>query len=68
MKAVSGKRLADLAEVHGWRLARIKGSHHMYVKSGRTETPSIPLHGNQVLKIGMQAKLMKILGIPKDEL
>jgi predicted RNA binding protein YcfA (HicA-like mRNA interferase family) len=29
MKAVSGKRLAKLAEQKGWVLSRINGSHHM---------------------------------------
>ena len=47
MKAVSGKRLSRLLEFHGWRLARIRGSHHIYTKQGTdvrisvlfTETP-----------------------------
>ncbi len=29
MKAVSGKRMAKLAEQRGWMLARINGSHHV---------------------------------------
>jgi len=37
MKAVCGKRLAKLAEAQGWRLARINGSHHVFVKEGRVE-------------------------------
>lgn len=35
MKAVTGKKMAKLAESKGWRLARINGSHHIYVKEGR---------------------------------
>ncbi len=34
MKAVSGKHFAKLAEQKGWRLARINGSHHIYVMDG----------------------------------
>ncbi|MES2705937.1 MAG: hypothetical protein V4726_04970 [Verrucomicrobiota bacterium] len=34
MKAVSGKRLAKLAEQHGWELPRITGSYH-YLYQGR---------------------------------
>ena len=30
MKAVTGKRMAKLAEEKGWNLARINGSHHIY--------------------------------------
>ncbi|GAX60119.1 hypothetical protein SCALIN_C05_0204 [Candidatus Scalindua japonica] len=29
MKAVSGKRLSRLAEMKGWNLARVTGSHHI---------------------------------------
>jgi len=50
MKAVSGKRLAKLAEEKGWRLARINGSHHIFTMEGRIERLVIPVHGNQTLK------------------
>lgn len=65
MKTVSGKRLAKLAESKGWTLARINGSHHICVKSDRTERLVLPIHGNQDLKAGLQRALMKI--IPADE-
>jgi predicted RNA binding protein YcfA (HicA-like mRNA interferase family) len=57
MKAVSGKRMAKLAEQNGWSLARINGSHHVYTKEGRFERVVIPIHGNQTLKIGLQRSL-----------
>jgi len=47
MKAVTGKRMAKLAEQKGWILARINGSHHVYTKQGRIERVVIPIHGNQ---------------------
>jgi predicted RNA binding protein YcfA (HicA-like mRNA interferase family) len=50
MKAVSGKHFAKLAEQKGWCLARINGSHHIYVMAGRMERVVIPIHGNQTLK------------------
>ena len=37
MKAVTGKRMAKLAEQKGWILARINGSHHVFTKEGRIE-------------------------------
>lgn len=63
MKAVSGKRMAKLAEENGWSLARINGSHHVYTKEARFERLVIPMHGNQTLKIGLQRSLMKIIPI-----
>jgi predicted RNA binding protein YcfA (HicA-like mRNA interferase family) len=68
MKAVSGKRLAKLAEDKGWRLARISGSHHIFIMEGRTERLVIPIHGNQTLKTGLQRGLMKLIPVAEDEL
>jgi predicted RNA binding protein YcfA (HicA-like mRNA interferase family) len=68
MKAVSGKRMSKLAEQHGWSLARVNGSHHVYTKEGRIERLVIPIHGNQTLKIGLQRSLMKITPITEDDL
>ncbi len=68
MKAVSGKRLAKLAEQKGWKLARVNGSHHVYTKDDRIERVVIPIHGNTTLKIGLQRALMKIIPVAEDEL
>ena len=68
MKAVSGKHFAKLAEQKGWRLARINGSHHIYVMDGRMERVVIPIHGNQTLKMGLQRSLMKIVPLVEEEL
>ena len=68
MKAVSGKRLAKLAESKGWSLARINGSHHIYTMEGRPERVVIPVHGNRTLKTGLQRALMKIIPLTESDL
>ena len=68
MKAVTGKRMAKLAEQKGWILARITGSHHVFTKEGRIERVVVPIHGNQTLKIGLQRSLMRIIPVVEDEL
>jgi len=68
MKAVTGKRMAKLAEQKGWMLARINGSHHVFTKEGRIERVVIPIHGNRTLKIGLQRSLMRIISVVEDEL
>ena len=68
MKAVSGKRLAKLARQKGWTIARISGSHHIFVKEGREERVVIPIHANRPLKIGLQRHLMKIIPLTENEL
>jgi len=68
MKSVTGKRMAQLAQGKGWNLARIKGSHHIYVQEGRIERLVIPIHGSRTLKMGLQRALMKLIPVTEEEL
>ncbi|MBW5391016.1 type II toxin-antitoxin system HicA family toxin [Brachyspira hampsonii] len=68
MKTISGKKFCKLLESHGWVLARINGSHYIYVKSGSDLRISVPVHKNDDLKIGLLKKLLKITNISEDEL
>lgn len=68
MKAVSGKEFCKILEAKGWELKRVNGSHHIFGKEGRRERPSIPVHKNESLKIGLQKALMKICDIAEDDL
>ena len=63
MKALSGKEFARLLESNGWSLQRINGSHHIYAKAGSTVRISIPIHGNDSLKGGLQRHLMKLAAL-----
>ena len=63
MKALSGKEFARLLESHGWSQQRTNGSHHIYAKLGSPVRISIPIHGNDSLKIGLQRHLMKLAGL-----
>jgi predicted RNA binding protein YcfA (HicA-like mRNA interferase family) len=68
MKQVSGKALCRLLSERGWELKRINGSHHIFVMQGRPERISVPVHGNQPLKIGLLKALLKTAGIAEGEL
>ncbi|MXZ68818.1 MAG: type II toxin-antitoxin system HicA family toxin [Acidimicrobiia bacterium] len=68
MKAVSGKRFCRLLELRGWRLVRVRGSHHIYSKEGAGIRISVPVHGNTTLKIGLQRHLMKLANISEADL
>lgn len=68
MKSISGRDLARLVERRGWRLLRVRGSHHIY---GRPETPvrlSIPMHAGRPLKIGLLKHLAKLAELSDEEL
>lgn len=68
MKSISGKEFAKILEKHGWELMRIKGSHHVYMKTGSSARISLPVHKNQDLKIGLLKNIMKIANIDEGEL
>lgn len=68
MKQITGKHLAKAIQRQGWRLARVKGSHHIFLKDGRRERIVIPIHGSQPLKIGLLRALMKIADLEEDEI
>ncbi|HET7464052.1 MAG TPA: type II toxin-antitoxin system HicA family toxin [Longimicrobium sp.] len=68
MKSISGKEFARILERHGWELARINGSHHIYRKQGRAERISVPIHGNEPLKRGLLLHLLKVAGISPEEI
>lgn len=64
MKQISGHQLAKLLEARGWKLMR----HHIYGKSGSNVRLSIPIHGNQNLKRGLAAHLIKLSGIEESDI
>jgi predicted RNA binding protein YcfA (HicA-like mRNA interferase family) len=68
VKQVSGRDLAKIVKRHGWKLARVHGSHHIFTMAGRRERIVIPIHGNQPLKKGLLRSLMKIAGLQEDDL
>ena len=68
MKAISGKDFAHALEKRGWKLVRVNGSHHVYMKSGNPARISVPIHGNEDLKIGLLRHFMKVAGITENEL
>jgi predicted RNA binding protein YcfA (HicA-like mRNA interferase family) len=68
LKQVTGKKLAQAVQRKGWLLARIKGSHHVFIKQGRQERIVIPIHGNRPLKIGLLRAQMKIADLLEDDI
>ncbi|MCK5194675.1 MAG: type II toxin-antitoxin system HicA family toxin [Desulfobulbaceae bacterium] len=68
MKSITGKDLCRLLERKGWEMKRIKGSHHIWAKSGNPVRISVPVHGNKPLKIGLLKHFMKVAGIKENEL
>lgn len=53
MKSMSGKALAKILEKNVWILLGVNGSHHIYGKPDIAKKISVPIHGNQDIKIGL---------------
>jgi predicted RNA binding protein YcfA (HicA-like mRNA interferase family) len=68
VKSLSGKELCQILERNGWTLMRVQGSHHIYGKPGSVVRLSVPVHGNQSLKLGLLKHLLKMAGIPEEDL
>lgn len=68
MKSVSGKEFARILERKGWQLRNVSGSHHVYTKEDNPARISVPIHGNQSLKIGLLKHLMKLADIDETDL
>jgi predicted RNA binding protein YcfA (HicA-like mRNA interferase family) len=63
MKPVTGRAFCRALERKEWRLARIHGSHRIYVDPSGKLRVSVPVHGNRDLKKGLQAALIKLSGL-----
>ena len=63
MKNITGKKLCKILEEDGWRLIRIKSSHHVYTKEGEEARIVVPVHGNKEIKTGLLKAILKTAGL-----
>jgi predicted RNA binding protein YcfA (HicA-like mRNA interferase family) len=68
VKQVSGRELVALLRRHGWRLDRVRGSHHVMVKPGRAEIITVPVHGGAPVKTGLLLAVLRMAGIDRSAL
>jgi len=68
MRTISGKELCKILKQYGWKLKTIKGSHHVYMKEGRKERISIPVHSNKSLKKGLLKAVLKLADIEIEKI
>ena len=54
------KDLLKLLQKNGWKIERIRGSHHILIKGDKTEI--VPVHGRDV-PIGLLNAILKRTGI-----
>ena len=59
IKRVSGRQLVRALERLGWRVDRIRGSHHIMRHDQSRTTLAVPVHANTTLPIGTQLSILK---------
>ncbi len=67
MKAISGKEMCRILAKKGWRLVRVRGSHHNY-EHDDAPAATVPVHANRTMPIGLQSAIMKIAGLTENDL
>ncbi len=61
----SGKEMVRFLEVQGFRVVRIRSSHH-FMERGDQHT-SVPVHSNRTLKIGTLRGILRDIDMSPDE-
>lgn len=61
----SGKEMVRFLERQGFSVIRVRGSHH-FMERGDART-TVPVHGNQTLKIGTLRGILRDIGMSPTE-
>ncbi len=59
--------LETFAEAMGFRVARVKGSHHIMVRRGHPLILSVPVHGHKPMPTGTLRSLIRDAGLTVEE-
>lgn len=68
MKSISGRKLCKVIEKIGWKLVRVKGSHHIYTKENVSKIVVVPVHGNRDLPTGTLKGILKDAELTEDDI
>lgn len=61
---LSGKQMVRFLQRRGFRVVRVRGSHH-FLERGDRRT-SVPVHGNRPLKVGTLRSILRDLDLSLD--
>ncbi len=63
---INGKRLIKLLRKLGFEVVRIKGSHH-FLRHSDGRATVIPVHGKEIIGVGLFHKILKDCEMTNDE-
>ena len=64
---VSGKKMIKILESIGFSLVRIKGSHCFLYNRETKKSTTVPIHGNEIIGIGLLRTILNDCNIPVNE-
>ena len=67
LPVITGSQAVRAFERFGFRLDRVKGSHHILIRPGHRFHLSVPVHGDSPLKRGLLRQLIRAAGLTIEE-
>lgn len=67
LPVITGRKLIRVLEKKGWRLDRVRGSHHIFLHPNIPGRVVVPVHGREVQR-GTLLSILEAAGITRDEL
>ncbi len=67
LPAVTGLQVVRALEQRGWRVKRIKGSHHFLTHPDLRNAVPVPVHGSKTLGPGLVLNILKTAGISRED-
>ncbi|MCX6598735.1 MAG: type II toxin-antitoxin system HicA family toxin [Acidobacteria bacterium] len=61
----TGPQMVRFLEAQGFAVVRIRGSHHIMARG--TARTTVPVHGNQMLKIGTLRGILREIDLSPNE-
>ncbi len=59
--------MIKILQLLGFALLRAKGSHYFFAHPNSGKTATVPVHGNEVLGIGLLKSILRDIELPVEE-
>ena len=64
---LNGNEVVRALKRAGFVLERVRGSHHIFERDGHAKHVSVPIHGSEVLGVGLLAQIIDDAGLTKEQ-
>ena len=63
---LNGREVIKVLNGAGFRLIRVKGSHHL-LRHADGRTPTVPVHGGEIIGPGLLSKILRDCEMTREE-